>query len=230
MRFPGSFRLRSIVMVIGIPWLGQVAHAADFGGLYFGGNAGAARIDYDNARYQEELVSQASTFGALDFTGASLRKLNAAWWVDSGYLFTPYVGIEADYLHFGALYDHVTGKYTPTGGTVEPVIAATLVRSDGPAMGLVFRLPLTDSFDLRLRLADYYGRTTLVNTVDASKASSSRETANSSSLLVGVGAAYTFDGHWSAHVDYLRVNQAGNSSNVVKYDVDAATVGVSYTF
>jgi opacity protein-like surface antigen len=87
-----------------------------------------------------------------------------------------------------------------------------------------------ENFDVNFRLADYYGRASLANTVIAASASTAKETANSSSLLLGVGAAYTFCGHWSAKLDYTRVDQGGNSTRVVKYDVDILSVGVNYTF
>lgn len=230
MKVHGKILLQSVAILFGVAALGQAGRAADISGLYIGGNGGVARIDYDNALYQKEIETAVSGTGSLKFTDASLRNRNAAWWVDAGYMVSPYIGVEADYLHFGALYDHVSGRYTSITGLTESVIAATLVRSDGPALGIVLRLPLTESFDIHLRLADYYGRTTLVNTLNAATNSTTRETANSSSLLVALGAAYTFDGHWSAHLDYLRVNHAGNSSNVVKYDVGLASVGLSYTF
>ncbi len=222
--------LRSVALVFGLAALGQTGRASDISGLYVGGSGGVARIDYDNALYQKEIAAAVSGTGTLKFTDASLRNHNAAWWVDTGYMVSPYIGVEADYLHFGALYNHVSGKYSSTTGLNESVIAATLVRSDGPALGILLRLPLTESVDINLRLADYYGRTTLVNILNAATNSTSRETANTSSLLVALGAAYTFDGHWSAHLDYLRVNRAGDSSKVVKYDVDMASVGLSYTF
>ncbi|MGO8973538.1 MAG: outer membrane beta-barrel protein [Steroidobacteraceae bacterium] len=230
MKFQRSACLQIVVIMFGFAALGQTGRANDISGLYVGGNLGLARIDYDNALYQDQLESQVAGLGNLDLTSAYLHKRNTAWWVDAGYMASPYVGIEAAYLHFGALSNRVSGKFTQTGGTPEAVTLATSLGSDGPALGLVFRLPLTDSFAVNLRLADYYGRTTLINTLDATKHTSTRETANSSSLLAALGAAYTFGGHWSAHLDYLRVNQAGNDSNVVKYDIDMACVGLSYTF
>src|SRR5271166_4879191 len=152
MKFQGNAFLQTVVIVFGFAALSQTGRANDISGLYVGGNLGLARIDYDNALYQKEIESAVSGTGILDFTNASLRKRNAAWWVDAGYMVSPYIGIEADYIHFGALYDHVVGKYTSNGGSTESVIATTSVRSDGPALGLVFRLPLTESFDINLRL------------------------------------------------------------------------------
>jgi opacity protein-like surface antigen len=54
--------------------------------------------------------------------------------------------------------------------------------------------------------------------------------ANGSSLLAGVGASYTLDGHLSIRLDYLRVDKTGDDNSVGKFSVNAATVGVSYTF
>jgi len=150
MKVHGKILLQSVAILFGVAALGQAGRAADISGLYIGGNGGVARIDYDNALYQKEIETAVSGTGSLKFTDASLRNRNAAWWVDAGYMVSPYIGVEADYLHFGALYDHVSGRYTSITGLTESVIAATLVRSDGPALGIVLRLPLTESFDIHL--------------------------------------------------------------------------------
>ena len=95
---------------------------------------------------------------------------------------------------------------------------------------MLVRLPLLENFDVNLRLADYCsGRTRLTNAVIAVSASTAwRDSKNSSSLLLGVGAAYTFYGHWSAKLDYTRViDQAGNSnSKVVGMTSTMLSVGV----
>jgi hypothetical protein len=116
MRFQAKTFLHGVLVMFAFGALGQIGHANEISGLYFGGNAGTAQIDYDNALYQKQLEGQVTGIGSLDFTDSSLRKRNAAWWVDAGYMLSPYFGIEADYLHFGALYNHVNGKYTPNGG------------------------------------------------------------------------------------------------------------------
>jgi hypothetical protein len=55
------------------------------------------------------------------------------------------------------------------------------------------------------------------------------QTANASSLLAGLGVSYVFLGHWSARLDYLRIQDAGNSTTG-KYNAGILAVGASYTF
>src|SRR5271166_898567 len=110
MNFPGNALLHSAIIMFGLTALGQSGHASEISGLYFGGDVGVARIDYDNAHYQKQLENSIAGSGKLDFTNAYLRKDNTAWWLYSGYMFSQNVGVEAAYLHFGALYDHLTGK------------------------------------------------------------------------------------------------------------------------
>ena len=218
------------VILFGATLLGQSVRAGDVGGVYVGGSIGSARIDTNNALYQMQLESQSASYGALIFTKAALSKRNTAWWVNAGYMVWPYVGFEASYLHFGELHNQLVGTYTQTGGTAESVYASTMLRSAGPALGMLLRLPLLDRLDVNFRLADYYARTSLENILVLNTTTAPKETANSSSLLLGLGAAYTFAGHWSAKLDYVRVSHAGNSTSVVKYNVDMLAAGISYTF
>lgn len=219
-----------ILLLVAVIALGRTARAEDFNGLYIGGSVGRAQIGTNNALFQSEIASSVASSGSLDFTKAALSKRSTAWWTYTGYMLGPYVGIEASYVHFGRLRNQVWGTYTPTGGTLESVHATTLLRSDGPALGFVFRLPLTDGLDLDFRLADYYGHTRLAYGLSAAQSTATRGTANSSSLLLGMGAAYTFAGHWSAKLDYMRIDRAGNSTTVVRYNIDMLAVGMSYTF
>ena len=114
-------------------------------------------------------------------------------------------------------------------GTSEYVYAATVLQSRGPALGLLFRLPLLENVDVNFRLADYYAHTELTSTLIAAEHTSGTVTSNSSSLLAGIGLSYTFAGHWLAKLDYLRVNQAGNDKTM-KYDIGMASAGVAYAF
>ena len=205
------------------------AHAEGLEGLYVGGSVGIAKFATDNTAYQTQLQSSVAGFGALDFTSASLHDRKTAWWVNTGYMVLPFVGIDASYLHLGEYYNQVNGTFTQNGGTPLSVGAATRLRSAGPALGVLFRLPLAESFDLNFRLADYYGRTTLTNILNAATYTTAVQTANRSSLLGGLGASYFFLGHWSARLDYLRVQHAGDSATG-RYNAGILAVGASYTF
>jgi len=199
-------------------------------GLYIGGSAGLAKIEYDNSAYQTLLQNEVAGIGTLDFTSAMLHDRKTAWWANAGYMAWPYVGIDVSYLHLGELSNQVNGTGVANDGTTNPVDAATRVSSKGPTLGLLFRLPLTENFDVNLRVADYYARTTLTNILNAATYSTTIQTANSSSLLAGLGVSYVVAGHWSARLDYLRIEHAGDSATTGKYSAAILAVGASYTF
>jgi opacity protein-like surface antigen len=208
----------------------QAVCAEGLTGLYVGGSIGVAKIATDTAAYQNELVSSVDGFGVLEFTSSTLEDRKTAWWVNTGYMAWPFLGIDVSYLHLGELYYQAFGTYAPDGGTSESVGATTRLKSQGPALGLLFQLPLLEHFNLNLRIADYYARTTLTNILTLPTSYTPIvQTANGSSLLLGLGASYTFAGHWSARLDYLRVEHAGDSTTG-KYNASYLAVGASYNF
>jgi len=206
-----------------------VAAAEGLNGFYAGGGAGRADNDYDGTRFESALSTLATNGGqTVTFSDAVLRKRSNAWFAYAGYMRWSTIGIEALYLHLGELTYWSSGALTPPAQTLDDT---TTVRSRGPALAFVFRLPLAESLDLNLRVGDYYGKTTLLNTyLINGQLTSATASSSASSLLLGLGAAYTFDGHWSVRLDYLRVNQAGDSTTVGRYSVNLASLGASYTF
>jgi hypothetical protein len=63
------------------------------------------------------------------------------------------------------------------------------------------------------RLGDYFGKTTLESyLVFGANSDFSAHSKSGSSLLASLGGAYTLAAHYSLHVDYLRIEQAGDSS------------------
>jgi opacity protein-like surface antigen len=220
---------RSILPALCLAALSQPVIADGISGLYFGASAGIAKISANNAAFQDQLQSVAAGIGTLDFTSASLHDRKTAWWGDVGYMAWPFLGIEASYLHLGEVYNQVDGTFTPTGDAPRFVGAATRLSSKGPALGLLFRVPVMENFDINVRIADYYARTTLTNIFNSTTYTTIVATANRSSLLAAVGASYVFAGHWSARLDYLRIEHAGDDSTG-KYNAGVLTLGASYTF
>ncbi len=101
-----------------------------------------------------------------------------------------------------------------------PFITTTAVTSSGPALALLVRLPLAESWDINVRVGDFFGKTTLTTGFDVNSVYTvSPQSARKSSLLAGVGGAYTFAGHWSVRLDYLRIDRAGDSSTVGKFQM-----------
>jgi opacity protein-like surface antigen len=226
---PRRVRLGILVLIL-LGGHAQGVLADGVSGLYIGASGGVAKINYDNSAYQTQLQDAVVGFGNLDFTSASLHDRKTAWWANVGYMAWPFVGIDASYLHLGEMYNQVNGSFTANGGTVNSVGAATRVSSKGPALGLLFRLPLVEGLDINVRVADYYARTTLTNILNAASYSTTIQTSNRSSLLAGLGVAYVFAGHWSARLDYLRIEHAGDSATTGKYNAGILAAGASYTF
>jgi hypothetical protein len=205
------------------------ARADGASGVYVGGSAGRARNDYDTTLFESQLMTLAGNGGqTLTFSESVLRKRSNAWWAYVGDMRWSYIGIEALYLHLGELTYWSAGTLQPP---TQALAETTTVRSRGPAVALRFRIPVAEGFDLDLRIGDYYGKTTLFNVYEInSVVTPQTRSTTGSSLLLGLGAGYTFGGHWSARLDYLRINQSGDSATVGKYSVDLATAGLSYTF
>jgi opacity protein-like surface antigen len=219
-----------ILFLLALTVINAPARADGIGGVYVGGSVGKAKIAYDNSAFQTQLQGAVSAFGTLDFTSASLQDRKTAWWANVGYMAWPYVGIDASYLHLGESYNQVNGTFTANDGTSNFAGAATRVSSKGPALGLLFQLPLMENLNVNVRVADYYARTTLTNIINAAMYTTTIQRSNRSSLLAGLGVSYVFAGHWSARLDFLRIEHAGDSATTGKYNAGLLTAGASYTF
>jgi hypothetical protein len=140
------------------------------------------------------------------------------------------VGIDAAFLHVGEMRYVAVGRLTSLFGS-QSISTDNEVTSHGPALSLILRLPLTESFAADLRLGDYYGKASLDDSVHVgSNSSATVASKSSSSLLAGVGVSYTIAGHASVRLDYLRINETGSDDTIGKFSVNLATAGVSYTF
>jgi opacity protein-like surface antigen len=210
-------------------WAGT-ASADDFGGAYLGGSFGRARNEYDTNRFDAQFQSLASASSdKLTLTDRSVQRLSDVWWANAGYLFTPYIGVDAAFVHAGQL-KYLSSGHIVEAGSTESARTTQELTSHGSALSLIGRLPLTDRFEVDLRVGDYLGKSSLNAQlyVDVRNAGAVTEK-STSSLLAGLGTAYSFGGHWSLRLDYLRINKTG-SSEIGKYNVNIASAGVSFTF
>jgi opacity protein-like surface antigen len=82
----------------------------------------------------------------------------------------------------------------------------------------------------RLEANSSSARTTLTNSLNAASYSTTIQTSNRSTLLAGLGFSYVFLGHWSARLDYLRIEHAGDSATTGRYNAGILAAGASYTF
>ena len=206
------------------------SRADDLDGMYVGANFGRARNTYGTGFIDSQLSSEATAAGdTLTLTRKSTNRLADFWSADAGFLFTPYVGVEAAFLHLGEIKYIVLGSVTNSGST-ESLTSTTEVTSHGPALSLLLRLPVAEAFEADLRLGDYFGKTTFgSNLIVGGNSQFTAHSKGGSSVLADVGAAYTLAAHYSFRVDYLRVQNAGDSSTG-KFSVNVLAAGVSYTF
>jgi opacity protein-like surface antigen len=211
---------------------GERVSASDLSGAYFGGDFGRARSAYDTGFIDGQISSAAAASGdTVNFTGRSVQRMSDAWWADAGYFFMPFVGIDAAFLHVGEMRYVAAGRLTSFFGSQSAFNTENEVTSHGPALSLVLRLPLTESFAADLRLGDYYGKATLDNAVNVgSNSASTIASKSSSALLAGVGASYTIGAHVSIRLDYLRIDKTGSNDTIGKFSVNMAAAGVTYTF
>jgi hypothetical protein len=217
--------------VIGAVGLSATVRADDASGGYFGGNFGRAHNTYDTGFLDGQVAGAATANGeTITYTGRSIQRMSDAWWVDAGFLFNSYFGLEADFLHLGEIKYASYGTIDSTG-TSRPIATHYEITSHGPALSLLLRLPFTEAFEADLRVGDYDGKATANGVVTVDSTGSPGSVSKSvSSLLIGIGAAYTLASHWSLRGDVLRVNKAGDSGTTGTFSVNLVTLGVSYTF
>lgn len=210
---------------------GKTVRADGLSGAYIGASVGRERNSYDTAFVDDIYEHAATEVGdELKFTARSVNRLDTMWWVYTGYMFTPNVGLDAGFMHLGEL-TYLASANLEAGSATKPAAINATLSSHGPALSLLLRLPLTERWDVNMRLGDYYGKSQLVTGLNFnSKFTASPESSSGSSLLVTAGTAYGFAGHWTVRVDYLRVNQAGNGSTTGKYDVNAVAAGITFIF
>jgi opacity protein-like surface antigen len=226
---PSLSRLASAL--IAAAGLSGVACADDAGGAYVGGQFGRAHNTYDTGFIDSAVASTATANGeTVSYQSRSVQRLSDVWWVDAGYLFNPYVGLEAEFFHLGEVKYESSGTLATSTGN-ESIDSKTEVTSHGPALSLRLRLPLTESFEADLRVGDYYGKAKADALVTVgSNGGPGSASKSTSSLLVGVGVAYTLAAHWSLRGDVLRVNKTGDDGTTGTFSVNLVTLGASYTF
>jgi opacity protein-like surface antigen len=199
--------------------------------VYFGGNYGRDRNSYDTGFVSNTYATAVENAGdTLVPTASSVHRTSTAWFADAGYWLGHYFGVEAAFLHLGQLKYAAIGTLESSFSADQQLITGAEIISQGPALSLRGRLPLTESVEIDGRLGDYFGKTTFATVLDlGSQYSASSSSVTRSSLLVGIGASYSFGEHLSLRIDYDFVSRAGDSSTG-RYNVSLPTVGLSFTF
>jgi opacity protein-like surface antigen len=154
-----------------------------------------------------------------------------AWRVQAGYMFVPWIGLEASFTSFG--------EARATGFLVNPPPGTTPLPSDGEgrtyayALSALLRAPLgpmglhaklgyaavTAKFNSTAGVVDSMGNVTFFS-------AEARE--SKGQFFYGAGATYDFARQWQVRFDWDRTKAQDNIND--KYEVDAFTLGVGYRF
>jgi hypothetical protein len=207
------------------------ALADDGVGVYFGANVGYTLSTYRRADLDSAVVDAFSGAGyTAALSGSSLHNEHSPWSVNAGYQVTRYFGLEASYIELGTLKYAASGTATSIFASASTTVDLA-IRSRGPALALVGVLPMTNDWDLEARLGAYEGKTLTESVVTVQpNTTSGFDSKTSTSLLVGVRAAYVIAAHWVLHLDYTHLNQLGERDFDKSFNVDLLTAGVTYAF
>jgi len=207
------------------------AAAQEGGAFYVGGNYGYTLSTYDRAALDDTLVGAFNASGYdLVLAKAFLHDKEAPWSADIGYMISPYLSVEASYLDLRTLRYFARGTETTVFGST-PLATNISINSHGPTLALVGVLPMTNDWSLNARAGGYESKTTtdygfVIDTGPTSGAASE----SSTSILAGVGTAYTLGAHWILKLDYLYLNHIGEKFLDKPFNVNLLTAGVAYAF
>ena len=201
------------------------------GGVYFGGNAGYTLSSYSRHAMDSGLAGQFSAAGdTLTIDSSATSKSTTDWSAELGYMFSPYVGIEAAYLQLGAIHYGASGTI-PNGAAALQTNVTVDVHSRGPALMLRGVLPLTQSWFVDAHLGAYDGhtRSSFTTAIDASS-SSGGQSKTSTSLLAQAGTGYVFGAHWTVQADFVYINRIKDEVLGRHFNVEQLTAGLTYSF
>ena len=164
--------------------------------------------------------------------GGSCDEDGAAWRVQAGYMFRPWIGVEGSFIHFGEAHQPGFLVNPPPGTTALPT--ASDGRTYAFALSALLRAPL-GPVGLHAKLgiaavtAKFVGNAAVVNNTTGAISffnSEARETKGR--FIYGLGATYDFTNQWHVRFDWDRTEGKDNIND--KYDVDAYTLGFGYRF
>jgi hypothetical protein len=202
---------------------------ADDTGFYVGANVGRVLRTYRLNDIDNGVIAAFENSGnPVVLSSSSLRKDHVMWTADVGYMVSRNFGIEASYLHLGSLAYSTSG--TETAGSTAVSLKLD-IKSRGPALAAVAVLPMSNWWTVDGHLGAYEGKTIATDTT-ATDANSQPGTQSktSTSLLAGVGTAFTVSSHCALRADYIRLQSVKEAALGRSFNVDLVTAGVVFVF
>jgi opacity protein-like surface antigen len=204
---------------------------ADDTGFYLGANVGRLLSTYHRTDLDKAVIADfGGTDSGLVLGTSSLEKNHVMWKADVGYMTSRNFGIEASYLNVGSLAYSASGTQS-LEDTTAAVSVNLDIKSRGPALAALGVLPMTNWWEIDARAGVYEGKTTttFASAVDVNT-KSGRLSKTSTSLLAGVGTAFTVSSHCNLRIDYLRLGSLKEAALGRSFNVDLVTAGVVFMF
>jgi opacity protein-like surface antigen len=202
-------------------------------GFYVGANIGRILKSYTRTDLDNGIINTFSNSTGFTLGASSVNRDRFMWSADVGYMISRNFGLEASFLHLGALryssYSTRTSASSSTG--IEEVIANVEISSHGPALAAVGQLPMSNIWELDARVGAYAGKTASSYFAQiGSQTNPGKLSKSSTSLMAGVGTGVTVTNHCVARLDYLRIQDIDEAVFGKKFNMDLVTVGLAYVF
>lgn len=205
---------------------------ADDTGFYLGANVGRLLSTYRRTDLNNGVVADFGSAGSdLVLATSSLQKYHVMWKADIGYMASHNFGIEASYLNLGSLAYSSSGTLSAQGTTTSAVSVNFDIKSRGPALAALAVLPMSNWWEIDARAGAYEGKTTTTfASAVGDNTKSGSLSKSSTSLLAGVGTAFTVSSHCNLRLDYIRLESLKEPALGRSFNVDLVTAGVVFVF
>lgn len=188
--------------------------------FYAGGQVGRSDASAERQGRNDQFLD----LGFSSATTSSDHK-DTAYRIFAGYLFMPYLGVEAAYTDLGST--RFRTDVDPPGA----LAGETSVK--GEELSAVGRYPIGDRFAVYGRAGVYFARTQTTYRAEGSVElvdGADRQRKRTTKPVYSVGATYAFTQQLAARVEWARHNDLGDDSTGGRMDVDFVSVGIVYTF
>ncbi len=194
-------------------------------GFYFGAMGGQSDYAFESAR-----LSLAPGISSITWPEDAENDASA-WGLSAGYRIFRYAAVELNYVDLGKL------ERTETHSAGRPPLVSIFtlkheLETSGLAISGLGVLPVSDAFELYLRggafFADMEATTSVVSSFNAIGIGGGSIDFSSQSLLWGGGVQFNWSDHWSARLDYQRLESVGEDSGAGVADIDLLSLGVLY--
>ncbi|MDQ2639267.1 MAG: outer membrane beta-barrel protein [Pseudomonadota bacterium] len=200
------------------------AHSA---GFYVEAGAGSSSIGGLDRQELDEVMTLIFEDAVDTFTinDSSVDKSDTGFSLALGYKFTPNFAVEAAYLQLGKARYEADVTVT-TGGPPMDGTTGLNFKISGPAVSLVGIWPVGERLSLDARAGAFFAKTKVSLFLTGVSSSDSLGSEKETSLLLGVGALWSFTDRLGLRLGYTRLDKAMAGEG----DANSLSLGLRFSF